>query len=315
MPTNSFHEVARKVVASGTNVFATGLVLIIGVVIGRQMLDWWLASSRDGSSAGNPTTLVHSNGGADYQWLEFGDTSATMRRFEFEGTREEAVAALRGACKEIVATGSSVRSSSPSVAKWLDRMAGQPPVESNPGKWLLYELQHPLPMVAIVNDVPIAFAEQSGDFESSNRGVLCWGLAFSVLEQSSAARWTMFVFSPTAAGTVSQKREQLALASSCHRLLSIASDTNTVVGFKSDATPATLAIHWDAVQAGKRQATAEWQTNGNAWHRRYVGVSGETVDVQFAVESNGGVLGFCLLSPANQKSEIRNQKSIQTSIP
>ncbi len=302
MTSTSYREVAQRIFGTATNLLASGLVLILGIVLGRQMLASWSTESR----VPVPIHPVHEHGNRDLDrehgqgdWLEFGDSSATVLRSEIRGDFRAAMAQLRHDCRVAAATGSPELTNSNSTFRdWLTRLGYQEPAEKNPGRWLLYELRQPMPMVVVVSDPqanPLGAAEQ---ISAAERGVISWGLAFPADSgpASEAMTWTSFVVLPAPHQQKSAKKIGVVLPAECERLLALWGNDRSLIGFASSVEPAELAARWDSTQAaGGWRAVGDWQVTAATWHRRYERSASESVDVQFAWESPGNTLGFCLV--------------------
>jgi hypothetical protein len=293
---SSYRDVAQRIVANTTNLFATGLILMIGVVMGRQILSSWSANAHQ-TAAANPSPIVADPNGESNKdaWIQFGDSSAALRRIEITGTLSQATAELRLACRTAAESEVHHDRADAAMLEWLQRLGKDEPVERNAGKWLLYERKHPLPMVVVISDAEKS-AVHAGKAVGTNPSVLSWGLVFPSNGESSAVNWTAFVFSPARPAVLAKQVEELVLPADCRRFMSIAGGGTSILGFVSQLEPEALATQWDSVQATRGRAIGDWQTIGSSWHRRYELPTGRMVDVQFAVVSPGEILGFCLSS-------------------
>ena len=148
MPSNrlkshDFAALAKRISAWTTNSLLTLIVLVAGLGFGRQTLKWWAADASPSSVVALPTDSPDDL--AQLHTLQFGDNSWSLRRRLVAGDKNKAVEQLRTACREVLVTGASADKPPTGEDRFLAFLAGSTPVDQEPGKWRLYELQETFP--------------------------------------------------------------------------------------------------------------------------------------------------------------------------
>ena len=190
---NKSTSLGRRIAGWASNLLASGVILIAALVFGRQVTQWWRSEP---PAANSPDTVAARNLNLDdmaMSWIEFGDSPLAMRRMVHHGVGESALAELRRICRESISDARPPnRLPGKAEKQLLERIAAQQPVESEPGRWAIYQLEYPVPIVAAVLDEPSASAK----VEEQQRRVISWGLAFpsAVEKQAKAHQWTLFVW-------------------------------------------------------------------------------------------------------------------------
>jgi hypothetical protein len=108
------------------------------------------------------------------------------------GEKPVVLAALRAQCRRDAEQGlAGVRLPGPAEQTLLNEAGGMAPVEEEPGKWKMYQLDGPVPLVVVA-----AWREPAGPNAEPGRPsqVACWGLAFPAA--AGAERWTLFTCVP-----------------------------------------------------------------------------------------------------------------------
>jgi hypothetical protein len=148
-----FGQLARHIARSATNLLATSIIIVAAFVFGRQTIAWWRAG-RDPqeSTAARQITAVGAMGNESLlHRMEFGDMPLSFQRISLAGNRRDAFTALRGRCREVAARGGIPLNP---AGKWETRMLATledfEPVEQQPGRWQLFEMDGPVLLVAAV---------------------------------------------------------------------------------------------------------------------------------------------------------------------
>ncbi len=100
----SFATVARKVSGWTTNLLATGLILVVALGLGRQLIGWWRIEPdevmpmlpADGPGLGDADASAPAT-------LEFGDSPYAIERRSVRGDRAEALGQLLISCRQAAA--------------------------------------------------------------------------------------------------------------------------------------------------------------------------------------------------------------------
>lgn len=209
---------ARRLASFATNLLVSGVILVVGLTAGREVLWWWRTPADD---AGNRAELAANEDAPTWQFetgvfdLRFGDAPLVVRRHPLTGTRAQASDALRRHAVELArkaldrpprsadatramtsanvvdvgaatsdVSAESDRAHGASVVM-TERLARQldatPPVAGEPGRWALYEWDDPWPLNVVVRP--------------ESREPLAWGLAMpGPLDQGAERSWSLFVW-------------------------------------------------------------------------------------------------------------------------
>lgn len=158
-------RIGRRWSAFATNLLGTALVIVLGLAMGRQLLEWWGvrapvtadrgSSAASGEVSANVRSLRTSTIGT-LQDLSFDLSTIALRHGGHSGNEVSMLQELRGQCAGAAqsARAEDLAGTMPDEAerKLLQRLAGQEPVASSEN-WSLYELARPLPMVVAVSRV------------------------------------------------------------------------------------------------------------------------------------------------------------------
>lgn len=219
-------RMGRSWSAFATNLLGTGFVIVLGLAMGRQLLDWWGvrapvtasgdasgASGASGESSANLRSLRTSTIGT-LQDLSFDVSTIALRHGSHAGNEVSMLQELRGQCAGAArsARAEDLAGTVPDDAErtLLQRLAGQEPVASS-DSWSLYEIARPLPMVVAVSRVVQVGAEGSGaspraglapasmepaapETVFAGRRVLSWGVALPSVTETNEPRWTWFAW-------------------------------------------------------------------------------------------------------------------------
>jgi len=187
-----FALVAKRLAGWTSNLLVTAIVIVAALTFGRQLSDWWGTNADDAHK--NP---LLSNGHVESPQLgndqathlvDFGDLRIALGRKSLTGDKEHVFATLRQECRAAIGQGSlSTRQPGPMETKMLQHAAELKPVEQESGKWSMYQLDGPIPMVVVVQDRSQRVAE-------TGQRVVSWGLAFPI--ELEGKLWTLFTCVP-----------------------------------------------------------------------------------------------------------------------
>ncbi len=200
-PQRSFGLLARRISAWTTNGLLTVIILVVGLVFGRQVLRWWAADAPR-SNAASATPRIGQGLGDPSQphVLQFGNQPWSLREQVIGGDRQAAAAALLADCRRFLqsapapagAAGSD-RAARARNAEVLATLRQLKPTEEERGKWRLYQLPNDLPMVAGVRqDAAATQGRAASKLAEGTPAVVIWGLAIPRARQA----WTLYTFQP-----------------------------------------------------------------------------------------------------------------------
>jgi hypothetical protein len=103
-PRADFRGLAKRIAGRTTDLIAIGVVLVGGLTLGRQVLEWWRTDPPETVAATNalPGTAGPWGAANTPVQLEFGEYPLALRRETIAGDREAAMTALVSACRAAV---------------------------------------------------------------------------------------------------------------------------------------------------------------------------------------------------------------------
>ena len=299
---SGFGRLARRISAWTTNGVLSAMVLVVAVLFGRQVLEWWRADT-GASSVGllDSSTADGLAGPGTRHFFGFGNSAWRLARQSMAGSRQEATVALRAACLEVLPT-SAAPPGEPGAAEqqFLDSVADQPPVAGASGRWRLYELDGPFPMAA--GTLLPGGLEASGQRKQVARAgprVVTWGIAVPVTE----GEWTLYAFhSPAPSSGPFPDLPEVPLPPDSTRALSMrVAGGGRVIAFKGASQAERWRRFFDRWFQGQGWAAAgDWRAAAGGWHHRYTGAHGATagsVDVRLGPDGRGGMTGLLMINP------------------
>lgn len=303
-----FAHLAKRISAWTTNCLVSLMVLVVGVLFARQVLQWW-AEDPSQQAAGLPQPGLAAQGpltdSAVAHVFEFGDSAWALARRSVAGSRADAERALRASCLEVAPTaGLPPGQPGPDEQRFLDGLAGQAPAAEVPGKWQLFEAESLFPTAAVVhpsggNDTPFA----GNQVAAQGRRVVAWAMAVPHGE----TKWTVFVFhSPAPSGGLLGGLPEIPLPPDSSKVLSIrAADGEAMVAFGGAWQADRWKRFYDRWFSAHGWLTrGDWRAGGGGWHQRYVASGGSqagAVEVRFGPDGKGGASGLLLSSPDPQR--------------
>lgn len=268
------------------------VVLIVGVGFGREVLMWWNSDDAPPIRLPSPGMLgdlekSHS--------IHFGDAAWSLNRRSVEGNRDEAAEQLRADCRALLQSIKTRPSVAPNDSDDLAFLAGATPVDSEPGRWRLYEFAETFPMA-------VAVADSADDLATADNRAIIWAIAVPTGE----ARWSLCVFSPTDS-TAKKSAAEIAppLPPGGRRTMSIeANDGEAITAFTGPNEPEQWRRSFDRWFAERNwRQTAAWRKIGKAWYIKYVSPDSDdcAVEVRFGPDARGGLSGLLMITPLRPK--------------
>jgi hypothetical protein len=182
----------------------------------------------------------------------------------------------------------SVREPGADERKMLSDTTRMKPVAEEPGKWKMYEMDGPIPLVVVtaMRDATTADGQQPAPAR-----VLCWGLAFPVTGGTHEwTEWTLFSCVPTEGLTpLAELRPALPLPPGARPRVSLRSAGGGGVVLLDGTGEAGewLGFFDTWFQKHGWSAEEEWRTVGRARHRRYLHqAQGFMIDVVMEVQGD-----------------------------
>lgn len=265
------------------NLVVSGVIVVVGLVFGREVLQWWyvdtpvLVAGRPaapgkleipaaGDSLGQP-------GGVEE--LRFGNLPVAFRHGAVVGDLAAALTVLRRECEQAANQADATsREAGLAERKMLARLRGQTPVARQEQRWELYALPRPIPIMVAVSGSESVAADE--------RRVLAWGLLFPESVESTdpspdvaPARWTWFTWRPSRHESGLPEDAPWPIPPDGHRTLSIRTpDGAWRLAYAGTGSPdhwRTAFDRWFAEHGwrGGVEGDAGWQRVGNGWQRRF----------------------------------------------
>ena len=301
---NGFSGVAQAISRRTTDLLAIGLVLAAGMSFGRQVLQWWHVADPAEASASGAPGLPSPLWGEHGQpvALEFGETPFSLTRQAWEGTQEQAIAALAANCREFTER-AQVRGSEWTaeqaaagdvLLQQIDRSRLQP-FEEERGRWRLFQIDQPLPIIVGVRDDAAVLSKRKSPEKghpARSAHVVCWGMA---LRQGKAA-WTLYTFrvAPALPGG-SLSGELPPLPAGARRLMSLREDAGgALVGFSGYGSPEAWRQSFDDWFETHHWKSTGWKGSGANWSAQFSrsDAAGGSIVVQFGSSGGTGLTGI-----------------------
>ena len=281
-----------------SNVLVSGVILIVGLAFGREIITWWRAdasketTSPIASVVGEYSPLEAS----DQQLLEFGDFPFVLNRQEFSGNVNEVLLQLRKASHRAVASAQPL-AETPSDAEVSMIAAAKrlKPAEEQTNDWSIYEIGSPMPMVVGVRsfDSQVATAEQR---------VVSWGLAVpdATPEGEPQTNWTLFTYSSDATNLVTPDQVVRIGPPGGQRTLALRTEHgDAVIGYAGRGTVASWTKFYDdSFPDSPSVPNSSWQAEVGTWRRRFEVANKETVDVVIHQDGADTLHSLVISSPA-----------------
>jgi hypothetical protein len=312
-------RLGRKLAGRTTDLLAIAIILIAGLTMGRQVIEWWrtdptkLTAPLDGSQH---SALTWGDNGASVS-LEFGDHPCAVARRTFHGSHFDALSVLRADCRALLDRPDPPQKPlDDSEHRMLDQLAKFTPDEEEPGTWQLYQIADAFGVVIGTRhftdsaDQESEVSGQRSDATSdhdprstihppplSSRRVICWGFAFPF----SKVNWVLYTFHSASASATVTGLPVPGLPPQSRRVLSLRDERGgTVVSLTGAGQAAEWSRFYDAWFAGQKwRRDADWQQVGNVRQARFRPQGGEltaTADLQIVEEKSGRLTGLLTIS-------------------
>jgi hypothetical protein len=300
MRPKSFATVGHRITAWTTNLLATGVVLLLALGVGRQLVGWYrVESPAPKLSPGAGMSLAGLANGDPIE-LDFGDAPYAIQRREVTGELEEARAALVIACRE-VAGRTPLASPSAAESNLLELCERETPLETTPDGRRIFAPQTALPLVVVLR--PIAPGNGAPVLAGSENRVVTWGMA----GPAGPRQWHLFVAhseeraaGQTGAGESAIAPHDFPLPPGARRMLGLRDQRGgSMSSFAGNGQPA----EWIAFLSdwfGRSQWTRcdDWRLADGFWRARYE-LTGDakraTLDLEIGPDGAAGLVGFATL--------------------
>jgi hypothetical protein len=264
-------SLARRVSGWTSNLLATGIVLAAAVGVGRQLTHWWRIEP-------DRSSTLHVEPPDSESQATFGG-GYSLRRIEWKGDLESALARLRKECRAIAENGPALsRPVSESEQRFLSRTRARPPLEEQADRWQIHQFEGKLPLLVAVR------LAKSGRDESR---VVAWGLAMPTDEEAC----TLLVYEAGGTAEDHGPAGEVPLPTSLRRTLTLRSQGQTSIGLAGDVSPRRASSNLDEHLSSRGWTSTGWRQTGGAWHNRYRAAAG-SLDVQLSDNGRGGVAGL-----------------------
>ena len=298
-----FGRLSRRIAGWTTNGLATGLILLAGLTLGRQVLIWWGQSDSPPVSRPDEHQVQ-----AGPRQIELAALATTIRTQEIRGTRDDALVALRNLCRPAKRPG--VRTSAAAGAaeqKLLAELSGQEPAERGDG-WRLDQFSQGLPLVIC------STAVERNSFRSQEKGnpengvnsvppspadlrIVAVGLAVPRGENE----WTAYAFEVDGA-EASEHNFGFPLPPNSARGISLRQpDGSLLMAFDGSGSSEEWERHFRGQpQKEGWQLAAEPPAAGPRWQAQFRKRLPKPLraDVHFEYDGQGGLHGLLVVSPA-----------------
>ena len=187
---DGFGGLARRIASWSAKAALSGMILVVGLGFGRQVLQWWSASrSEIKGPERQPVPAAGLGDPSQPHELRFGEKQWAISERSAAGSPQDAVRMLRDHCRKMIQSAALPDNPpGPAEREFLRWIADRPSAEEGPNGWRLYALDDAYPM--IVGTRPV---RTSGVPVASHAcRVVTWGLAVPKGQQG----WTLYSFHP-----------------------------------------------------------------------------------------------------------------------
>lgn len=293
-------RVAKRIGNFATNLLVSGVILIVGIAFAREVSSWW----RGDSAAGEASPIAAVVGdhvtaeSGENQLLEFGDFPFVLNRQEFVGDVTQVLEQLRAASRRVVESSQPLtHECGPAEQRMLAAAERLAPVEEQPDRWAIYQIDRPLPMVVGVRSADPQVA-------AADRRVISWGLAVPAATPAGERQtdWTLFTYSSDSTVETTTARSHWDAPPGGKRTLSLRTDHGgTMVGYAGRGSVESWTKFYDDLFAESPSPTdGGWQVDFGSWRRQFVGTGEETVDVVIRPD-DGGTLRSLVITSRREK--------------
>ncbi len=263
------------------------VVVVAGVGVGRQVLNWWreaadaIQSPHDAVPAIGDPSAAHE--------IAIGDRPWSIVRQTLQGDANAATNALLAACQNAAeeTRGEALTTPGPGERELLARLAGSKPQRRSPRGVSLYSLR---------DGIPLVVGTRATASESS---VAIWGMAVP----TSPTSWSLYTFRPEASSTINRAvLPRPPLPPECRCLLQVrAVDGEVSIVFTGPSQADQWREFYDrwADETGL-QAASGWQESGDVWHIAYESTVPNTatvIRIHLGITQTGASRGLILAGP------------------
>lgn len=298
MPTDplTLLSLSRRLGRRAIDLLVVAFVILVGLSIGRQLMDWWRADPETGGPNLSGVT------GNDFDWnrlpvkLQFGSASTAIERIPFRGGITQVEERLTTIGKAIVDSAELPRAAMLEAERdWLKLLQLAAPVLWDSDRGNVYRRQEPMPsFVATRFAVPDDDPSSPGDDAPAQR-IVGWGLAFP----KSPVDWTIYVFHPEAAPAIqSSSRSRFDLPAGSQNVTNLVSASGAEWHvFQGRGDVSSWVQHFDRQFAAATQLvrTVESEAASLKYRdQRYV------TDIQIRRENEGQLTGVVWSAPLGE---------------
>ncbi len=186
---------ARKIAGWTTNGIAIALVLMTGLAVGRQTINWWHDSRATVEPPADVAGDAQLGDASKLHAFEFGELPGAFGMRSFSGDESAALAELALLCRRVLASPEHVwQPPTPAARKLLESTARLKPVAADAGNWEVHQLSGPLLLSVGIKHL------KTGRDEERERCIVCWGIAAPVLDAKGepTEQYSLYVYSPQA---------------------------------------------------------------------------------------------------------------------
>jgi hypothetical protein len=273
-----FARLARQIRSRTTDLIAIAVVVVLGLTVGRQLVDWWATEPADLMSAvetGQPA--VAWGAGESPVIIETGDRPYALQRQVVAGDQDRALAVSIENCRRGLRSGEFPQHAPDSAEqRLLEQLERQEPIDELPGGGRIYRIKQAFPMFAGTRaGLDDSAKNSSNPGPTTGRRVVCWTLAFP----SGSSAWTVFTYYPTtnSRGAVSPTLPQIVLPAGSRRVLSLRDEAGGALIAFAGVGPAEVWAHefdqWCRAEGGV--IARDWERSETSWTARYRFGAGE----------------------------------------
>ena len=301
----------------GSNLLATGVIVIAGLTFGRQVVEWWGVEPTVAPPPAAGVALDVGRHGAAH-CVRLGDFPFLLERRLLTGDKQAVLAELRSGCRRRLAEAdikAAAAAPGPAQRRMLAGLTGLQPVEEVGRTAVIYELADgPAPLavgVVLAGASQPNFVPPAGRIDDTPRpaGVVCWGMAVPRgpprgAAGSSPSDWTLFIWSgeQTAASTLDPLGGWLPDAA--ERTLTVGGREGVVLtGFRLPGGAADWQAHFDrAARRRGMEIVLNWRPSHGVWFAGYRDADGATAHVNLFSSSPTETGGTLQWSPPSDRN-------------
>jgi hypothetical protein len=286
-------RVARSLSSRTTDLLGIAIILVGGLTLGRQVIDWWRTDPTElaRTAASQPALpLTWGDNGVPVS-LEFGDQPCAIVRRTFRGSHVDALSALRASCRELLDRGDPPQKPlDDGERRLLDQLADLHADEEQPGVWQMYQ---------VADAFGVVIGTRKFDTSAAPRRVVCWGILFPLVDDE----WVLFTFHSAAGSTAAGGLPSPPVPPESRRVLALRDARGgAIMSLAGTGQPLDWMRFYEAWfdrQAWRR--LTDWQHAGNVRQARFVprdAGSVATADLQIVEDPNHRLTGLLTITLA-----------------